>query len=202
MFWRTQQSLCLKSEALILPSSTDQHYQRKPLLRLHGLSQIQHLEHVSRHLPAKKVPLLPLGCRYLHGLLGHLMCFRCNLPVYPDCLWLGPVYRWRYMRQLWRSCSCCRHMQHRYGFHRSRYANPSCSQTQSLHAEEANGHIYICNGWQVSLANFMNIPHQYKKTKHVNIFFTSACLVSIARLAFALAVGSTADGSCKSKLLL
>lgn len=146
------------SETLILFSSTDQYYQRKPLLRLHGLSQIQHLEHVWRHLSAKKVPLLPLGCRRLHDLLGHLMCLRRHLSMHPDCLWLGSVHRWRHMRQLWRSCSSCRNMQHHYRFRRSRYANTPCAQTQSLHAEKANGHIYLCNGRQVSFAIVTNIP--------------------------------------------
>lgn len=153
IFWRKSSP----SEILIFPSSADQYYQRKPLLRLHGLSQIQHLEHVSRHLPAKKVPLLPLGCRHPHGLLGHLMCLRCHLSVHPDRIWLGSVHRWRHMRQLWRSCSCGRHMQHHYRFRRSRYANTPCAQTQSLHAEKTNGHIYICNGWQVSFTYVINM---------------------------------------------
>lgn len=145
------------SVTLILPSSTDQYYQRKSLLRLHGLSQIQHLEHVWRHLSTKKVPLLPLGCRRLHDLLGHLMRLRCHLSMHTDCFWLGSVYHWRYMRQLWRSCSGCRSMQHHYRFRCSRHANTACAQTQSLHTEKANGHIYLCNGWQVSFAIVTNI---------------------------------------------
>lgn len=179
--------------------STDQHYQRKPLLRLHGLPQIQHPEHVSFHLPAKRIPLLPFGCGHLHGLLGHRVRFRCHLSVHPDCLWLGPVYRWRHMRQLWRSGSCCRRMQHHYRFRHSRHADTPCAQTQSLPAEKANGHLNICNGRQVSLTTVIKTPISVRKTRHIDLF-PSACLVSIVRLAFALAVGSTADGSCKSKL--
>lgn len=160
IFLRKRKPLCLKSETLIFPSATDQYYQRKPLLRLHGLSQIQHLEHVSLHLPAKRIPLLSFGCRRLHDLLGHLLCFRCHLSVHANCLWLGSIYPWRHMRQLWRSCSCRRHMQHYYRFRRSRHANTPCAQTQSLHAEKATGYIYICNGWQVSFTDDINTLHE------------------------------------------